>query len=532
MPGNDMPAAVIAATMRNPAQYERQSVQHADRAMWTGQYGPGNTDRSRIVQARFARPPSTHPVHPVHRHPGPSGLSAPQPSPAATMGAMSTAPRSEAAKRDWGHDETGCTVLHVDMDAFYASCEVARRPELKGVPLIIGTGARSVVSAASYEARRFGVNSAMPVARARQLCPNGVFLPVDMAYYRSVSREIFALMEQVTDRIERTSVDEGYMDVRGALLRWDRPTAIGAWIRSEVSRRFHVTCSVGVASNKMVAKIASTNAKPDGMLLIPVARQAEFVQMLPLRSIPGIGPAAGRRFADWGVSSVADLAQLTEAQIAQITGSPAGAHALWLAARGESDHVVTPHTPEKSIGSERTLAEDTDDWRDVATLMRRAGDEVASSLRRKGLMAHTLSVKLRFADLSYATRTRALDEATDLASAIVPQALALTRALLNMGERDVFTPCKIRLAGLSVSGLIDRATTAIQPSLETLLEEEEAGARSSRPHQQTVSSDEATDAATDGATVQPHPTTRRRQAEQALDSIRSRYGKGAAKLGL
>ena len=514
------------------------------------------------------------------------------------MGRMSTAPRSAAVRHDWGHDETGCTVLHVDMDAFYASCEMARHPELRGLPLIIGTGARAVVSAASYEARAFGVNSAMPVARARQLCPQGVFLPVDMTYYRGVSRAIFAVMEQVTDRIERTSVDEGYMDVRGALLRWERPTAIGAWIRAEVSRRFHVTCSVGVASNKMVAKIASTNAKPDGMLLIPVARQAEFVRMLPLRSIPGIGPAVGRRFAAWGVNSVADLAQLTEPQIARITGSPAGAHALWLAARGESEHVVTPHTPEKSIGSERTLAEDTSDWREVAALLRRAGDEVASSLRRKGLMARTLSVKVRFADLSYATRTRALDEATDLASAIIPQACALTRALLGMGEHDGFTPRRIRLAGLSVSGLVDRATTAVQPSLETLLEEEEdglpeeapgipalpvAGAASTRRRalgrrlvidgQPTLFDDgddcddcgDAGDAgaATDGIVIgeastgdviddgmhdgaardeatpetppaasQPHPTTRRRQAERALDAIHARYGKDAAKLGL
>lgn len=521
------------------------------------------------------------------------------------MGRMSTAPRSAAVRHDWGHDETGCTVLHVDMDAFYASCEVARHPELRGLPLIIGTGARAVVSAASYEARAFGVNSAMPVAKARQLCPQGVFLPVDMDYYRGVSRAIFALMGQVTDRIERTSVDEGYMDVRGALLRWKSPTAIGAWIRAEVSRRFHVTCSVGVASNKMVAKIASTNAKPDGMLLVPVARQAEFVQMLPLRSIPGIGPALGKRFANWGVTTVADLAQLTEPQIARITGSPAGARALWLAARGESEHVVTPHTPEKSIGSERTLPEDTSDWREVTALLRHAGDEVASSLRARGLMARTLSVKLRFADLSYATRTRALDEATDLASSIIPQACALTRSLLGMGGHDAFTPRKIRLAGLSVSGLVDRATTAVQPSLETLMEEEDAAglARPVAPpgrHTQVAPAgaarirrrplgrgladdgqgtlfdgiddvdsigaadvtddsddvptdatsathaeggDHATDAAHDGATptpstsasspapAQPQPTTRRRQAEQALDAIRARYGKDAAKLG-
>lgn len=186
-----------------------------------------------------------------------------------TIRDMSTAPRLAAAKRDWGHDETDCTVLHIDMDAFYASLEVARHPELKGKPVIIGTGTRSVVSAASYEARRYGVNSAMASARARQLCPDGVFLPVDMHYYRMMSRRIVEeVFSQVTDRFEQVSVDEAYMDVSGALLAWQRPTRIGAWIRQEVASRFHVTCSVGVAANKLVAKMASTNAKPDGMLLI------------------------------------------------------------------------------------------------------------------------------------------------------------------------------------------------------------------------------------------------------------------------
>ena len=144
-------------------------------------------------------------------------------------GGMSTAPRLEAAKRDWGHDETGCTVLHIDMDAFYASLEVARNPGLKGKPVIIGTGPRAVVSAASYEARKYGINSAMPAARAHRLCPNGIFLPVDMAYYRMMSHRIMhEVFLTVTDRFEQVSVDEGYMDVSAALLEWGRPSAIGA----------------------------------------------------------------------------------------------------------------------------------------------------------------------------------------------------------------------------------------------------------------------------------------------------------------
>ena len=167
---------------------------------------------------------------------------------------MSTAPRLEAAKRDWGHDETGCTVLHIDMDAFYASLEVARNPGLKGKPVIIGTGPRAVVSAASYEARKYGINSAMPAARAHRLCPNGIFLPVDMAYYRMMSHRIMhEVFLTVTDRFEQVSVDEGYMDVSAALLEWGRPSAIGAWIRAQVAELFHETCSVGIAWSTLVS---------------------------------------------------------------------------------------------------------------------------------------------------------------------------------------------------------------------------------------------------------------------------------------
>ena len=301
---------------------------------------------------------------------------------------MSTAPRLAAAKRDWGHDETDCTVLHIDMDAFYASLEVARHPELKGKPVIIGTGTRSVVSAASYEARRYGVNSAMASARARQLCPDGVFLPVDMHYYRMMSRRIVEeVFSQVTDRFEQVSVDEAYMDVSGALLAWQRPTRIGAWIRQEVASRFHVTCSVGVAANKLVAKMASTNAKPDGMLLIPVARHAEFVQMMPLRGIPGIGPSLERRLAEWGVKTVADLAKMSEQTLATAVGSQTMAHGLYMAARGMDGREVTPYTPEKSIGSESTFpgghARHATGMRPAAPVLRRSG-ELATQTRSGG----------------------------------------------------------------------------------------------------------------------------------------------------
>ncbi|KAB8288917.1 DNA polymerase IV [Bifidobacterium avesanii] len=434
---------------------------------------------------------------------------------------MSTAPRLAAAKRDWGHDETGCTVLHIDMDAFYASLEVARHPELKGKPVIIGTGARSVVSAASYEARRYGVNSAMASARARQLCPNGVFLPVDMRYYREQSHRIFTeVFERVTDRIEKVSVDEGYMDVSAALTQWHSPSAIGAWIRGEVARRFHVTCSVGVAGNKLVAKMASTNAKPDGMLVIPLARHAEFVQMMPLRGIPGIGPALEKRLNGWGINSVADLAATDETALARACGSATLAHGLWLAARGVDDRPVTPYTPEKSVGAERTFSEDTRSMRKVHDLLRWACDDVARTLRGKGFMARTLTVKLRFADLSYQTRACTLEKPFDTASAMLPEAMRLLRAMLGMtgtadGTRgtvgtsyDETLPKLVRLAGVSASGLTEADKTVVQPSLDDLLDEHaHEGAGGTKP-------------------------ARMSQAEQALDAVRRKFGSKAASLGL
>ncbi|OZG63073.1 DNA polymerase IV [Bifidobacterium lemurum] len=423
---------------------------------------------------------------------------------------MSTAPRLEAAKRDWGHDEAGCTVLHIDMDAFYASLEIARRPELKGKPVIIGTGVRSVVSAASYEAREYGVNSAMATARARQLCPNGIFLPVDMAYYRRVSHAIMTdVFHAVTPQVEQVSVDEGYMDVSAALLRWGSPSAIGAWIRREVERRFHVTCSVGIAANKLVAKMASTNAKPNGMLLIPAAKSAEFVQMMPLRGIPGIGPSLEQRLNAWGVHSVKDLAALDEDALARATGSAAAAHGLWMASHGLDERKVTPYTPEKSIGSENTLARDTTDMRVVCDLLRVACDDVASTLRRRGLVARTLTVKLRFADLSYRTRSHTMDSPTDAASTLYPHSMAQLKAMLEMPQSagpDTPLPKLIRLAGVSASGLSEAGDTAVQPSLDDMLEE------SANPTERTSAA-------------------RLRDAEAALDAVRRKFGRRSASFG-
>lgn len=432
---------------------------------------------------------------------------------------MSTAPRIAAAKRDWGHDEVGCTVLHIDMDAFFASLEVARHPEYADKPVIIGIGNRSVVSAANYEARKYGINSAMASSRARKLCPNGVFLPVDIHYYREMSRRIFTeVFSRVTDRIEQVSVDECYMDVSGALLRWKSPRAIGAWIRDQVARRYHITCSVGIAANKLVAKMASTNAKPDGMLMIPVARHAEFVQMMPLRGIPGIGPSLEKRLNAWGVDSVADLAKMSMESLEQATGSAISARGLYMAARGLDDRPVAPRAQEKSVGAERTFDKDTQDMRQVTSMLRWCCDDVAGTLRRRGLMARKVMVKLRFPDLSYATKGHTLDCPTDAASMLYPQCVALLLAMMGMPESSIDAISltrPVRLAGMSAGGLVEAADAAVQLSLDDMLEEQNEAQRGR------------------GTDTEPSTQSERlRSAEAALDAVRLKYGKGSVRLGI
>lgn len=434
-------------------------------------------------------------------------------------GIMSTAPRIAADKRDWGHDEVGCTVLHIDMDAFFASLEVARHPEYADKPVIIGIGNRSVVSAANYEARKYGINSAMASSRARKLCPNGVFLPVDIHYYREMSRRIFTeVFSRVTDRIEQVSVDECYMDVSGALLRWKSPRAIGAWIRDQVARRYHITCSVGIAANKLVAKMASTNAKPDGMLMIPVARHAEFVQMMPLRGIPGIGPSLEKRLNAWGVDSVADLAKMSMESLEQATGSAISARGLYMAARGLDDRPVAPRAQEKSVGAERTFDKDTQDMRQVTSMLRWCCDDVAGTLRRRGLMARKVMVKLRFPDLSYATKGHTLDCPTDAASMLYPQCVALLLAMMGMPESSIDAISltrPVRLAGMSAGGLVEAADAAVQLSLDDMLEEQNEAQRGR------------------GTDTEPSTQSERlRGAEAALDAVRLKYGKGSVRLGI
>ncbi len=471
---------------------------------------------------------------------------------------MSWAPRSKAVDRDWGSDETGCTILHVDMDAFFASLEEARHPEYAGKPIIVGVGGQEthgVVSTASYAARKYGVHSAMPIVKARRLCPNGVYLPVDHHYYSHVSRQIFGgIVASVTDRIEQVSVDEAYVDVSGALLRWGSPVRIGRWIRAQVARRFHITCSVGIGSNKLIAKLASTNAKPNGLLLVPKARNAEFIGLLPIAALNGVGPATAERLRQWGIESVADLRALTHEQLARAVRSSAGADWLYEAARGNGPAQVTPRTEEKSVSVERTYPDDLTTLEQVEARIGAQADEVAGTLRSKGLVCRTVSLKLRFDDLRYVTRSRTLEMPTDQASVIAPVARSLFEAYTasrTAGPEEVEAasgsaaqdvtgiaasagassvgvssagsgawtegtdlPFSVRLVGVGVSSLTKASDTALQPSLF------DAGG----------DEDPAAGEATSIAGMEGR--SRAGAAERALDSVRSKFGDGSVRLGI
>lgn len=437
---------------------------------------------------------------------------------------MSTAPRVQAAKRDWGHDTSGCTMLHVDMDAFYASLEVARHPELKGKPIIIGTGNRAVVSAASYEARTYGVNSAMPIVKARSLCPQGIFLPVDMRYYLSVSHSIFEeIFLRITDQVEKVSVDECYIDVQSALLQWKSPVNIGAWIRKEVFEKYHITCSVGIASNKLIAKMASTNAKPNGMLLIPRECNENFVSIMPLRAIPGIGPSLIHKFDTWGLSTITSLKNVDETTLIRITGSKSCARMVYQSIRGIDERIVIPHAPEKSIGTEQTLDTDTTDEHIVQQLLQQCCREVTQQLRKRKLMARTITLKLRFSDLHYVTKSSTLRNATDSTHEFYQHAVTLlTKANPTvhnyaLGGKGTRLLSPIRLAGITANNLVSADQASLQPSLNDILEENTR--ESANP---TLKNNTAT----------MNKNTRLRHAEHALDAVRKKYGNDAAHLGV
>jgi DNA polymerase IV len=336
-------------------------------------------------------------------------------------------------------------ILHVDMDAFYAAVEQRDRPELRGTPVVVGADprGRGVVSASSYEARRYGVHSAMPIGQAYRLCPHAAYLPVDMAKYVRVSAEIMAILRGFTPLVEPLSLDEAFLDVTASRSLFGPAVEIARAIKTRIRAEVGLTASAGVAPNKFVAKVASDLRKPDGLVEVQPAEEAAFLRDLPIARLWGVGPAAEAALLRLGARTIGELAAISPRVLVERLGS-SGAH-LQALARGADDRPVVPWEDPKSVGAEETFERDT---RDLARLRRTLlgqADRVAAELRGLGLRGRTVTLKVRFADFQTLTRR---------ASVSVP--LADGGELFRSAWETLVRlprPQPIRLIGLSVSGL-------------------------------------------------------------------------------
>lgn len=374
-------------------------------------------------------------------------------------------------------------VLHVDMDAFFASVELIDRPELRGLPVIVGgSGSRGVVLSATYEARRYGVHSAMPLSRARRLCPSGVVLEPHHDWYAEVSRGVMEVFASITPLVEPLSLDEAFLDVSGAVRRLGSPTQIARLIRDRVSDEQLITCSVGVASTKFVAKLASGRAKPDGLLVVPADQTVPFLHRLPIGALWGVGDRTEEVLTRLGLRTVADLAHTPVQTLRRALGDAAGGN-LHELSWGRDPRPVVAENVEKSIGAEETFARDVDDSEIVLRELLRLSEKVAARLRTSALVGRTTVLKVRFADFTTVTRSRTLREHTDVGQVVYT---TICNLYLALG----LDQARIRLVGVRVEGLRD----ATSGHHQLILGERSRG---------------------------------RREVEQAADRVAARFGPGA-----
>ena len=353
---------------------------------------------------------------------------------------------------------SGRIIAHVDMDAFYASVEVREDPSLAGKPVVVGgTGGRGVVASASYEARAYGIRSAMPAGQARRLCPRAVFLPPRFDLYKQASSRLHAVFFEVTPLVEGIALDEAFLDVSAATSLFGRPEAIAARLRRRVSEELGLSCSVGVAPNKLVAKLASEAAKPrasltgplpgQGVVVVAEADLLGFLWPLPVGALWGVGPASRERLHRLGVATVGELAALPEATLVGALGKAAG-RMLHELAWGRDSRPVVPERAPKSIGHEETYETDLRDKADLERRLAMMADQVAARVRSAGMVARTVTVKLRYGDFTTLTRSRTFPAPLDSGPALV----AATRPLL----RSLSVTEGVRLLGVSASGLLPK----------------------------------------------------------------------------
>ncbi|MBW4031517.1 MAG: DNA polymerase IV [Acidobacteria bacterium] len=343
-------------------------------------------------------------------------------------------------------DDLTATILHVDMDAFFASVELLEHPELVGKPVIVGhRSSRSVVTAATYEARKYGVNSAMPMSIALRRCPQAIVLEPHFERYTHFSKRVMGLLGEVTPLVEPLSIDEAFLDVAGARRLLGTPWQIGTRLRERVFADTGLHCSVGAASTKFVAKLASSRAKPDGLLVVPRAETLAFLHPQPVTALWGVGGKSEEQLQRLGLRTVGDVAHVPIDALRRALG-PANAARLHELAWGRDARVIELGRDEKSVGHETTFETDVTDAVVLHRELLRLSDAVGARLRRAGVQARTVSLKLRFEDFTTISRSRTLGEPTDLGKRIYEEARALYDAASQGGRA-------VRLIGVRGEGL-------------------------------------------------------------------------------
>jgi DNA polymerase-4 len=382
------------------------------------------------------------------------------------------------------------TYFHIDMDAFFVSVEELFDPSLKGKPVVVGgrPNQRGVVSAASYAARKFGVHSAMPLRTAYRLCPQAIFVDGHPERYRDCSRQVFRVLKSFSPQVDMASIDEAYMNLTGTERLHGPPLKAADSLHNQMKRETRLNCSIGISSSRMVAKVASDQAKPNGILWIVPGQEARFLAPLDVRKIPGVGKVTEKHLNDCGIRKVGDLARLEEGFLLEKFGQwglALAGKARGMDAGGWFDGEVGDHVDAKSISHEHTFNEDTADVERLEATLARLSEMVGRRLREQGFYARTIQLKLRYSDFSTITRAHTLDHATQLDTEIFQQA----RALLDENRKPRST---IRLLGVHASHLESGEGQL------SLLEEEKTG--------------------------------RWRRALAAVDHIRDKFGEGSVSL--
>jgi DNA polymerase-4 len=345
-------------------------------------------------------------------------------------------------------------ILHVDMDAFYASVAELDHPEYRGKALVVGAGARGVVLSANYEARKFGIRAAMPVGRAKRMAPHAIFIAPEHHRYSEISERVMAIFHSYTPLVEPISLDEAFLDVTGSQKLFGTGREIAAKIREQVEKEEGITCSVGLAQSKFIAKLASQHCKPNGMLEIKADRILEFLHPLPVRAIWGVGPKTAESLERLGLHTVSDIAHTPRATLIRALGEATGA-SLYELAWGRDYRDVIPDEPEKSIGNEETFSEDLDNPEEILREFLRMTEKATARLRERSLFAKTISIKIKFADFSSLTRSKTVPIAIDNTHDTYEVVKALYLALRNEGAR-------IRLVGVSLSQLQEGAPVQLE----------------------------------------------------------------------